>query len=154
MQRTLLFVFLIICQANAAETFVELLGMGHLLEGMGKMSPTVNYMGEASTAYMLDPSIDNFLRQFNTRTEFCDYKCNGFFNLPCFMLFGCNIHLRNFLLAFLLPIVVIAITGLCCGKGIWTFPCWLRYLAVFTGVAFLIWAVKKCAGGQKIRERK
>lgn len=32
------------------------------------MSPTVSYLGEKSTAYMLDPSITTFLRQFNSRT--------------------------------------------------------------------------------------
>ena len=103
---------------------------------------------------MLDPSIFTFLRQFKTRTDFCNYKCVSFFNLPCFILFDCNIQIRNFILIFLIPLFMLALTGACCGRGIWTFKCWFKYLAVFTGIAFLIWLIKKCAKGNKIRERK
>jgi hypothetical protein len=83
---------------------------------------------------------------YKTRTDFCEYKCPNFFNLPCFILFGCNIQIRNFILAFFVPIFILSLTGLCCGKGIWTFSCWMEYLALFLGARAIIWVVKKCAG--------
>lgn len=133
-------------------TLVELFGLTSLLSDLAKLSPTVNSTGEASSAYMLDPSIHTFLKMYKTRTEFCDYKCTSFFNLPCFILFGCNIQIRNFVLAFSVPIFALALTGLCCGKGIWTFSCWLKYLALITGVRAMIWAIKTCAGDNQEKE--
>ena len=144
---------LLLVQGNS-KSLIEILGFGHLLEGMAKMTPVRDYLGEKSIIYSLDPNIHTFLRMFNSRTEFCDYKCQSFFNLPCFFLFSCNIQIRNLILLFFFPIFIIILTGVCCGKGIWTIPCWLKYLAIFTGITFLIWAVKKCAGSGKIRERK
>jgi len=111
---------------------------------LGKASPIVNNDGSTSLAYTLDPSIFNFLKNFANRTEFCNYKCPNFYSLPCFLLFGCNIHLRNFILIILIPLLFLIFVGLCCGKGIWTFRCWARYIALFTGIVFWIWLVKKC----------
>ena len=53
---------------SSASNIAELFGMEDLLEGLAKMSPTVNYLGETSTAYILDPNIYTFLRRFNNRT--------------------------------------------------------------------------------------
>jgi hypothetical protein len=44
--------------------------------------------------------------------------------------------------------------GVCCGKSIWTFTCWFRYIAIFTGISFIIWAVTKIVEGGGIRARK
>jgi hypothetical protein len=41
--------------------------------------------------------------------------------------------------------------GIFFGKGFWTFTCWFRYLAIFTGISFLIWAIKKIIEGGSIR---
>ena len=48
------------------------------------------------------------------------------------------------MLVFAVPVFLLAFTGLCCGKGIWTFGCWMRYLAVFSGVRLVLWVVGKC----------
>lgn len=139
-----------------ALTFVEMFGMGDLLQDLAKLKVS-NIEGadqKAATAYMLDPTIYNFLKQFTTRSEFCDYKCVSFFNLPCFILFDCNIQIRNFILIFLAPLIIVALAGICCGRGIWTFKCWMKYIAVFTGIGLLIWAIKKCSEGSSVRERK
>lgn len=137
-----------------AGSFIEMIGMGDLLQGLAVKSWGQDPFGQYTTAYMLDPTINAFLLQFNTRTDFCDYKCTNIFNLPCFILFGCNIQIRNFVLMFLFPFVMLTLGGLCCGKGLWTFNCWLRYLAIFTGISFVIWAMKKISLGGSTRKRK
>ena len=135
---------LVVC--SFSYTFVELFGMEELLAGMAKMTPTKDYLGQKTITYMLDPNIHSFLRQFNNRTEFCEYKCRGFFDLPCFLLFGCNIQIRNFFLLFFTPIVILLITSLCCGRGIWTFRCWVKYLMIFSGISLIMWVIRKCVG--------
>lgn len=75
-------------------------------------------------------------------------------NLPCIMLFGCNIQMRNFLLVFLVPITALLLASVCCGRGLWTPQCWARYLAVITGLALILWCLKKCWNGSKVRESK
>jgi hypothetical protein len=146
--KPLFFIIFLVDVINAVN-FVELMGLTNLLQDLAKLSSTVNQTNEASSLYMLDPSITTFLKQYKTRTEFCDYKCANFFDLPCFILFDCNIHIRNFIIIFFFPIFALSLTGLCCGKGIWTFSCWFHYLALFSGVKFIIWAIKKCVGDAK-----
>lgn len=54
----------------------------------------------------------------------------------------------------LLPIILIAMIGLCCGKGIWTFGCWGKYIGLLTGVFFIIWFLKKFVKGYETLERR
>ena len=127
--------------------------MGDLLKDLGKAKPVTYFNGEKSMAYVLDPTIYNFLKQFRNRTEFCDYKCQTFYNFPCFIVFGCNIQIRNFFLLIIFPLVMLVMVGICCGRGLWTFSCWFRYLVVVSGISLFIWVVRRCVEGQKNREK-
>jgi hypothetical protein len=133
----------LLCLVNST-TLISLLGMDHLLDGLAIKSPSTDPFGDPSIAYMLDPNINVFLMQFRNRTELCDYKCVSIYNLPCFLLFGCNIQIRNFILIFILPFIMLLAICICCAKRFWTFKCWLKYVAVFSGFNFFTWVVSRC----------
>ena len=141
--KILLFLTLLLVTSHTA-SLASILGMGDLLTGLAIKALSRDQYNNPSTAYMLDPNINVFLTLFRTRTELCDYKCKSIFNFPCFLLFACNIHIRNFILMFVLPLFMVLLTGICCGKGLWSFGCWFRYLRVFLGINFIIWVISKC----------
>lgn len=140
-----LVVFLWLCSFACCASFAEMFDLGDLLLELGKLDVKNN--NEA--AYIIEPTIFNFLGNFPTRTDFCHYKCPQFYNVGCFLLFGCNIHLRNFFFIVLMPVFALISIGLCCGKGTWTFHCWGRYLAIFTGVVLIIWFIRMRAQRNK-----
>lgn len=154
MKAVVLLLFLVALSAQQQKALIELLGMGDLLKGLAVIRQSKDPFGEPSIAYLLDPRVNVFLRQFTTRTSFCDYKCPSFFNVPCFLLFGCNIQLRNFFLLFFVPIVTVVISGACCGRRVWRFGCWMRYLGVFTGIILLIWFCKRISKAAAVRKRR
>jgi hypothetical protein len=57
---------LLLLLTNSA--FIDLIGMGDLIDGLVVKQPTIDSFGGPSTAYMLDPKISAFLMRFNTRT--------------------------------------------------------------------------------------
>lgn len=129
--------------------------MGDLIKGLSIKVQAYDQFKNPTTAYMLDPNLNVFLTQFRSRTEFCDYKCNkSLFNVPCFLLFGCNIQIRNFILMFLLPFFILILTVVCCGKRLWSVSCWWRYAKIFLGIHFVGWLFSKCksAGAERLRK--
>ena len=128
--------------------------MTHLLDDLGRASPVSQPGLGSSIAYTVDPDIFAFLQNFKSRTEFCDYKCPDVYNLPCFIIFECNIHIRNFVILIALPVWFLAMLGLCCGRGIWTFKCWLKYLMLFSGIVLFVWLIDMCIKGRRKNKRR
>jgi hypothetical protein len=59
--------FLLIFLARSS-SFIEMIGMGDLIQGLAIHQPTIDPYGAGSTAIMLDPDITAFLMKFNNRT--------------------------------------------------------------------------------------
>ena len=70
----LLTLSLVVIYAHSA-TLVDLLGLTYLYEGMGVVSQTTLSNGTTTTTYQVSPENYAFLSQFETLTDFCDYKC-------------------------------------------------------------------------------
>ena len=145
--------FSILTFANT-QSLIQLLGFPHLLQGLTQTKTAKDPYGDPSTAYLIDPNIQVFIARFETRTEFCDYKCGTFYHLPCFLLFSCNIQLRDLFLLVLLPLFMFFLTIICCRKRMWSVPCWIRYVAIFSGAALLIWVVRRIMKGGEVRKRR
>lgn len=54
----------------------------------------------------------------------------------------------------ILPLFMLVLFGICCGKKMWTFGCWVKYVKIFLGVNFILWVIKRCKEGGDIRARK
>lgn len=105
-------------------------------------------------SYLFDSSIYIFLGTFENRDKFCDYRCPGWWDFPCHMLYECNLYLRNILIFIILPLLITILIVVCCSRDKWTLPCWIRYLGVFTGAALVFWIVKKIKKIHKKRMRE
>jgi hypothetical protein len=140
----LFLVFSVLVSAN----FVDFIGLTYLYEGMGTVSQTTLTNGSTSPTYQITDSNYKFLKNFQTLTDFCDYKCENFYNIPCFFVLDCNIQMRNFVLIILVPLLSLIILAWFCKKGWWNLGCWWYYFSILSGITFLIWVYRKIVKGQ------
>jgi len=68
----------------------------------------------------------------------CDNECTSFFNLPCFVLFGCTTKLRNFFLILVLPLFVVIIIICGCCTGLFNVSCFIKFLGIISGIYIII----------------
>lgn len=129
---------------------IEVLGATSRIYPLVKLNKTIpdakfDYL--KTKEYRNRTTIKNYLALYDSRIAFCDDHCYHMFDFTCFIIFNCKTHIRNVLLIFIVPLAFIAITGMCCGRGVWTVPCWFRYLTSFLGIYIFIWAFKQCVKG-------
>lgn len=146
MNRSLLLVLclaLIVSSTHSLMPLYKVLRLSSYLMDLVKINVTGPFYGPNTTLFRKDPNLLTYLYQFDNRTHYCNHKCPRIWEIQCFALFGCNIQTRNFLLIFVAPLLLLVITGSCCGKGVWTIPCWCRYLFYFSGLGVLVWGIGK-----------
>lgn len=67
---------------------------------------------------------------------------------------GCNTQLKRIGYVISLPIIAVILTVVFCYKGWWKLKCWVHYLMLVTGVAFVVWVYRKIVKGQKIEQMR